>query len=71
MTLSDTYKKSREFFFQAMDATIEGVNTIQNNVDVSSQKIDCTAPATNIFIQVQSDFGNAADISKVSKKKTY
>lgn len=71
MTLSDAYKKSREFFLRAMDATIEGVNIIQNDVDVSTQKVDSTAPATNAFIQAQSDLGSAADIIKVPKEKMY
>jgi hypothetical protein len=71
MTLSDTYKKSREFFLRAMDATIAGVDSPQGDIDTATGKVESTAPATNYFIQVQSDLGSAADIIKVPKKKTY
>lgn len=71
MTLSDTYKKSREFFIRSMDATIAGVDSLQGDIDTTTGKVDSTAPATNYFIQAQSDLGSAADIIKVPKKKTY
>ena len=71
MSLSDTYKKSREFFLRAMDATIAGVDSLQGDIDTATGKVESTAPATNYFIQVQSDLGSAADIIKVPKKKTY
>ena len=71
MTLSDSEKKSREFFIRAMDVTVEGTNNLQGNVDSSTGKVESTAPATNNFIQMQSDLGSAADIIKVPKKKSY
>ena len=71
MTLSDSGKKSREFFIRAMDVTVEGTNNLQGNVDSSTGKVESTAPATNNFIQMQSDLGSAADIIKVPKKKSY
>jgi len=71
MTLSDTCKKSRELFLRAMDATIKGIESIQGDIDQSTGKVESTAPATNYFIQTQSDLGSAADIIKVPKKKTY
>ncbi|OQA53100.1 MAG: hypothetical protein BWY45_03075 [Euryarchaeota archaeon ADurb.Bin294] len=71
MTLSDSSKKSRDFFIRAMDATIEGIDNLKENADLSTGKVESTAPATNNFIQAQSDLGSAADIIKVPKKKTF
>lgn len=71
MTLSDTYKKSREFFIRSMDATIKAMDSLQVTIDPTAQKVESTAPATEYFIQIQSDLGSAADIIKVPKEKTY
>jgi hypothetical protein len=54
-----------------MDATIEGIDNLKENADLSTGKVESTAPATNNFIQAQSDLGSAADIIKVPKKKTF
>lgn len=52
-----------------MDATIAGVDSLQGDIDTATGKVESTAPATNYFIQVQSDLGSAADIIKVPKKR--
>ncbi len=69
MSLSDTDKKSLELFIRAMNATIEGVDSLSGALDPSTMRVDNTAPATNYFIQAQSDLKSAADIIKVQKKK--
>jgi len=71
MVLSDNSKKSKEFFVRAMDSTIEAVSTLEAKADVSLQKVESTAPVTNLFIQIKNDLGSAADIIKVPNKKGY
>ena len=71
MTLSDNSKKSKEFFVRAMDASIEAVSTLEPKFDATLQKVESTAPATNLFIQIKNDLGSAADIIKVPNKKGY
>ena len=71
MTLSDTSKKSREFFIRAMETTISGLSTLEPDIDPAAQRILSTAPATNAFIQIKSDLGSAADVIKVPNKKGY
>lgn len=71
MTLSDTSKKSREFFILAMNSVQDSVRILEPDIDSASGKIESTAPATNAFIQIKNNLGSAADIIKVSNEKGY